>query len=87
MRIILVNLSEDILARLINTLQSPINDLDAYTPLLNILMYGNIELNNFNTAVANLSNRITGLQAPTEPQVLDVDTTIANIEARNQTTN
>ena len=71
MRIILVNLSEDTLAILINTLQSPINDLDAYTPLLNILMYGNIELNDFNTAVANLSNRITDLQAFTEPQVLD----------------
>lgn len=85
MRIILVNLSEDTLA--INTLQSPINDLDACTPLLNHLMYGNIEWNNFNTAVANLLNRITDLQAPTEPQVLDVDTTITNIEARNQTTN
>ena len=71
MRIILVNLSEDTLAILINTLQSPINDLDAYTPLFNILMYGNIELNDFNTTVANLSNRITDLQAFTEPQVLD----------------
>lgn len=86
-RIILSNFSEDTLTRLLNTLQGPINSLEAYTPFINILMYSNVGINDFNTATANLVNLVTDLQTTTETPVLDVDETIANIEERNSNTN
>jgi hypothetical protein len=86
-RIILSNFSEDTLTRLLNTLQGPINSLEAYTPFINILMYSNVGINDFNTATANLVNLVTDLQTTTETPVLDVDETIANIEERNLNAN
>jgi len=50
-------------------------------------MYGNVGLNDFNVATANPVNLITDLQASTEPPVLNVDETIANIEERNMNAN
>lgn len=86
-RVILANLSDETLTRLNNTIQSPVSDLETYTPLLNILMYGNVGLNDFNVAITNLANLITDMQAPMEPQHLDVSATIENIEARTEATN
>jgi hypothetical protein len=86
-RIILSNFSEDTLTRLLNTLQGPINSLEAYTPFINILMYSNVGINDFNTVTANLVNLVPDLQTTTETPVLDVDETIANIEERNLNTN
>lgn len=87
LRVILSNLSSDTLISLNNTLREPINTLETYTPFLNIIMYGNIGLNDFNIATANLLNLIIDLQTPVEPPVLNVEQTVANIEERNSTEN
>jgi hypothetical protein len=86
-QIILSNLPENTIDRLVNTLQGPLNNLETYTPFINILMYGNVGLNDFNVATTNLINLITDLRTPSETPVLDVDETVANIEERNQSTN
>ena len=87
LRVILSSLSSDTLISLNNTLREPINTLETYTPFLNIIMYGNIGLNDFNIATANLLNLIIDLQTPVEPPVLNVEQTVANIEERNSTEN
>ena len=87
LRVNLSSLSSDTLISLNNTLREPINTLETYTPFLNIIMYGNIGLNDFNIATANLLNLIIDLQTPVEPPVLNVEQTVANIEERNSTEN
>jgi len=87
LRVILSSFSSDTLISLNNTLREPINTLETYTPFLNIIMYGNIGLNDFNIATANLLNLIIDLQTPVEPPVLNVEQTVANIEERNSTEN
>lgn len=86
-QVILSNMPENIIVRLVNTLQGPLNNLETYTPFLNILMYGNVGLNDFNVATTNLVNLITDLRSPIEPPVLDVNETVASIEERNEATN
>lgn len=48
--IIISNIPEATIDRLVSTLQGPMNNLEAYTPFLNILIYGNVGLNDFNIA-------------------------------------
>lgn len=85
--IIISNIPEATIDRLVSTLQGPMNNLETYTPFLNILIYGNVGLNDFNIAATNLVNIITDLRTPTESPILDVNETVANIEERNLTTN
>jgi hypothetical protein len=84
---ILSNISTETLTSLRNSLQGPFNNLEAYTPFLNILMYSNVGLNDFNTATSALANLITDMQAPTESPILDVEDTVVDIDERNLTTN
>lgn len=86
-QLILSNIPEDTIDRLVNTLKGPLNNLETYTPSINMLMYGKVGLNDFNVATTNLVNLITDLRTPPETPVLNVDETVANIEERNQSTN
>ena len=83
----LSNISTETLTSLRNILQGPFNDLEAYTPFLNILMYSNVGLNGFKIATSTLANLITDMQAPTESSILYVEDTVVDVDERNLTTN
>lgn len=86
MRTLITNMSPETISSLRSVLVGPLNNLETYTPFLNILMYGNVGINDFNTAIVNISNLIAELDICTE-QVPDVEETIAVVENRVQAAN
>lgn len=79
MRAIITNMSPETITSLRSVLVGPLNNLETYTPFLNILMYGNVGINDFNTAIVNIYNLIVELDICTE-QVLDVEETIEKMK-------
>ncbi len=86
MRTIVSNLSPETTASLRNALTGPMINPEVYTPFLNILIYGNIEINDFNVAIANLSNLLVEMEVHPEP-VSNVEETISDIEERTNAVN
>ncbi len=67
LRTIVSNISIETRASLRSTLTGPMINPDVYTPFLNILIYGNIGINDFNIAIANLSNLLVEMEVQPEP--------------------